>query len=296
MKEWLQELITVTKKIQDEIPGDTITLEERIDKDTQKANTLLAEGMLESLKSLGADTKVVEEKLEAPTIDWEEVDNEFNRLVEENQKVKELTNELREMTNAVLSKPQVTSVFIQLGLDGMIQIIDLILTKLDEGPKGKEGEVKTQVENAKKAVRDYLQSVVDIFRAIKDSSPIDLDHLENAVIDKLGSSIQIGILDWDAFKKMLLEILKACKALGGNTHILEQKVGQISPDSPVLTISRLEIVLATQVNAKTRDLARRLQAELEAVQTNPDVQKLIVEIFVNGLAVALQTVLENMNE
>ena len=123
-----------------------------------------------------------------------------------------------------------------------------------------------------------------------------MDHLENAVIDKLGSSIQIGILDWDAFKKMLLEILKACKALGGNTHILEQKVGQISPDSPVLTISRLEIVLATQVNAKTRDLARRLQAELEAVQTNPDVQKLIVEIFVNGLAVALQTVLENMNE
>ena len=130
MKEWLQELITVTKKIQDEMPGDTITLEERIDKDTQKANTLLAEGMLESLKSLGTDTKVVEEKLEAPTIDWEEVDNEFNRLVEENQKVKELTNELREMTNAVLSKPQVTSVFIQLGLDGMIQMIDLILTKL----------------------------------------------------------------------------------------------------------------------------------------------------------------------
>lgn len=236
MKEWLQELITVTKKIQEEMPGDVITLEERIDKDTQKANTILAEGMLKSLKSLGADTKVVEEKLEAPTIDWKEVDNEFNRLVEENQKVKDLINQLIEIQNAVLSKPQVTSVLIQLGLDGMIQIIDLFLTKLD----------------------------------------------------KLGSLI-------DAFKKMLLEILKAFKALGGNTHILEQKVGQISPDSPVLTISLIEIALATQVNAKTRDLARRLQAELVAVQTNPDVQKLIVEIFVNGVAVALQTVLENMD-
>jgi len=264
-------------------------LEERIEKDTQKANITLAERMLESLQSLGADTKAVEEKLEAPTIDWKVVENEFNRLVEENPKVKDLTSQLIEITNAVLSKPQVTSVFIQLGLDGMIQIIDLILTKLVDGAKGKEGEVKTQVENAKKAVRDNLQSVVNIFRAIKVSSPIDSDHLENAVMDKLGSLI-------DAFKKMLLEILKAFKALGGNTHILEQRVGQISPDSPVLTISGLEIVLATQVNAKTRDLARRLHAELEAVQTNPDVEKLIVEIFVNGLAVALQTVLENMDE
>ena len=108
------------------------------------------------------------------------------------------------------------------------------------------------------------------------------------VLDKLGSSI-------DAFRKMLVEILKAFKALGGNTQLLEQKVGQITPDSPVLTISLIEIALATQVNDKTRNLARRLQAELVAVQTNPDVQKLIVEIFVNGVAVALQTVLENMD-
>ena len=323
IKQSLKDLIPVMKKIQKDMPTDEKAFQERFDRDSQECYTKFVDGLLASFRALGADTKDVEEKLDAPNIDWDEVCHKINILLGQNPMLKELNDELGATTMAVLSKPPVISVLIKLHLEAAIQLLELLKRKMEEGPKGrnvpKTGRVRDQMENIMRAGRDFCEAMINICQAILTSSPKDMDHLEQTVmVDKMGPII-------DALKQQIIEVLKAFKALGGVTGPLMKKVAQLTPEglhtavgvtvTVTVTIvlwfvritltqeveglpdlTELDLDKAMNKNDSTLRLKNLLKEESETVQESSDVKELIVQILVNGWVMAIQTVLDNMDE
>jgi len=321
MKQWLKDLIPVMEKIQEDMPTDEKAFEERFDNDSHEANTKFEDGLLASLRALGADTKDVEEKLDAPNVDFDEVNHEIHILMGQNSKLKELIDELVATTMALLYKPPVISVLIRLVLEAAIQMLEVRKRKMEEGPKGrnvpKTGTVRDQMENIMKADRVFCEAMINICQAILTSSPRDIDHLEQTVmVDNKGPIL-------DAKKKQIIEVLKAFKALGGETGPLMKKVAQLTPEGlhtavrvtagPAIVLlylgntltlevdglpdlTELDLDKAMNKNDSTVCLKNLLKEESEIVRESSDVKELIIQILVNGLVMAMQTVLDNMDE
>ena len=170
-----------------------------------------------------------------------------------------------------------------------------------------------------RAARDICEAMINICQAILASSPRDMDHLEQTVmVDNMGPII-------DALKQQIIEVLKAFKALGGVTGPLMKKVAQLTPEglhaavgvtatvtidwfflyvrntltleTPLLPdLSELDLDKAMNKNDSTVLLKILLKEESETVQESSDVKELIVHILVNGWVMAMQTVLDNMDE
>jgi len=293
MKQWLNDLIPVMEKIQEDMPTDEKAFEERFDNNSHEANTKFADGLLASLRALGADTKDVEEKLDAQNVDFDEVNHEIHILMGQNWKLKLLNDELVATTMALLYKPPVISVLIRLVLEAAIQLLELLKRKMEEGPKGrnvpKTGKVRDQVENIMRAERDFCEAMINICQAVLASSPRDMGHLEQTVMDNIGLII-------DALKKNIIEVLKAFEALGGETRPLMEKIAKLTPELPRLSLSGLDLDKAMNKNNSTVRLKKLLKEEAETIRESSDVKELIIQIIINGSVVAMQTVLDNMDE
>ena len=128
--EWIEKMIPVLKKIQEDMPADVQAewMEERVVEGSQEATVELYHGMLASLRALGADTMAIEEKLAASDIDLDSVKLEMDKVVILNPKVRLLMELLMARTMALLKKheQEVTSVVVRAVLDAAVQVLDLI--------------------------------------------------------------------------------------------------------------------------------------------------------------------------
>lgn len=213
-RDWAREVIPILQEFKEDNPTDLLHMRKtRLDvKCVPVYCDNYREEIFSILKALGSEITSLENKLKKVTATPEEINLAFIDLVAANPKIGKLQEEL----DADMSHSDVLGLIIQLTLQATIQVVEWLLTKLND--QNAIREIKTIIRNVTGedldkqmflwfklwALKFGLRKFVRQAKNVKASNPTNLESLQEEIKKQSGQEIR-----FDRFKHSRLIITPA---------------------------------------------------------------------------------------